>query len=220
MKAVPVTQLTVIEADPIEGDPATWLEGLRGHEDARQKVLLDGHRRAVRALAARRVASADPGVPDIPIEGALSVRLGYGIGDALVEGDYAEAIELPLDSGRQSRAAALRPQERMAALLGGRSRSLACEELILRARADVDAGRDREATLQLRVGLEALLAEKALLGAAGQSDDLAFLDSRRTQTGEAANEALKGRLSAERLAEVTETLSVCERALRRQAAHG
>ena len=35
----------------------------------------------------------------------------------------------------------------------------ACEPLLLRARADLDAGRRREAALQLRVGLEALLAE-------------------------------------------------------------
>ena len=35
----------------------------------------------------------------------------------------------------------------------------ACETLLLRARADLDAGRRREAALQLRVGLEALLVE-------------------------------------------------------------
>ena len=36
---------------------------------------------------------------------------------------------------------------------------LACEELVLRARADLDAGRFREAALQARVALESLLAE-------------------------------------------------------------
>ena len=36
---------------------------------------------------------------------------------------------------------------------------LACEELVLRARADLDAGRVREAALQARMALESLLAE-------------------------------------------------------------
>ena len=51
------------------------------------------------------------------------------------------------------------PEERFAALLGGREQALACEELVLRARADLDAGREREAALEARVALEALLAE-------------------------------------------------------------
>ena len=42
-----------------------------------------------------------------------------------------------------------RPQERLAALLGGRDAALACEELALRARGDLDHGRAREAALQL-----------------------------------------------------------------------
>jgi hypothetical protein len=36
---------------------------------------------------------------------------------------------------------------------------LAAEELVLRARADLDAGRNREAALQARVAIEALIAE-------------------------------------------------------------
>ena len=40
----------------------------------------------------------------------------------------------------RERDAALRPQERFAALLGGRDAVLACEELVLRARLDLDAG--------------------------------------------------------------------------------
>jgi hypothetical protein len=72
----------------------------------------------------------------------------------------------------------------------------------------------------MRVALEALLAERDAFGAAGQADDLAALDERRRQTGEAANEALRGPLSPARRAEVAETLAICERLLRRRAAHG
>jgi hypothetical protein len=146
--------------------------------------------------------------------------VGYGDGDDLVDGRFGDALSLPRDAGRRSRAAALRPQERMAALLGGRERALVCEELILRARADLDAGRVREAALQIRVGLEALLAERGALEAPGQDPDLAELDGRRQVTGQAANEALRDELSAERATEVTETVAVCERVLRRRAAYG
>jgi len=41
----------------------------------------------------------------------------------------------------------------------GRDAALACELLVLRARADLDAGRQREAALQLRVALDTALAE-------------------------------------------------------------
>ena len=51
------------------------------------------------------------------------------------------------------------PEERFAALVGGHGSPLAADELVLRARADLDAGRTREAALQARVALEALLAE-------------------------------------------------------------
>ena len=173
---------------------------------------------AVRALAARRLASADPGIADPSIDGSVAVRLGYGNGDALVDGRYQEALDLPREDDRTTRAAALRPQERMAALLGGREHALLCEELILRARADLAAGRGREAALQIRVGLEALLAEPEALTGPGQEKDAAFLDTRRAITGQAANEALRGDLPPERLAEVTETIAVAERVLRRRAA--
>ena len=81
------------------------------------------------------------------------------------------------------------------------------------------------------MGLEALLAEVKPAGAAAatggaaqigadqaarQVEDLATLEERRSITGEAANEALAGELSAERAEEVTETLSLCERVLRRR----
>ena len=48
------------------------------------------------------------------------------------------------------------PDERFAALLGAREQPLVAEELVLRARMDLDAGRPREAALQARVALEAL----------------------------------------------------------------
>jgi len=91
---------------------------------------------------------------------------------------------------------------------------------LIRARSDVSGRRIREAALQVRVGLEALLSEHEKLRAPGQGDDLSALDGRRKATGAAANDALRGPLTPEREAEVTETLLICERVLRRRAAHG
>ena len=189
--------------------------------EAGDRVVSRAQLAATRALAARRVAAADASVPDVNLSSAVLVKIGYGTGDGLVEGQFEEGVALPREEGRaESRAAALRPQERQAALLGGRERALAGEELLLRARADLDAERGREAALQLRVALEALLAERERLRAPGQDADLATLDERRAITGEAANDALTGALSAGRVAEVTETVSICERVLRRRSALG
>jgi len=219
-KPVPVTELTVIEAEAVSGDPGVWLGEIRSDEARRDELVERGLAHVARALAARRIATADPAIPDPTLDAAIAVRVGFGDGDALVDGRYEEAIELPREPSRRSRAAALRPQERMAALLGARERALVCEELIIRARADLDAGRVREATLQVRVGLEALLAERDVLAAPGQEADLAELYERRRITRDAANEALRGELADEHAAEVAATLGTCERVLRRQAAHG
>ena len=217
---VPLMELTVIDTEALAGDGEAWLASVRGDSERRDELVEGALVHAARALAARRIVTADAAIADPSLEAMVAIRLGYGDGDALVDGRYEAALDLPRDTGRRSRAAALRPQERMAALLGGRERPLVCEELILRSRADFDAGRIREGTLQLRVGLEALLAEREELDAQGHDTDLAFLDDRRQITGQAANEALRGELAAERRAEVAETLAVCERALRRRAAFG
>ena len=120
-------------------------------------------------------------------------------------------------SRRQRRTEELRPQERVAAVLGGRERIDACETLLLRARADLDAGRGREAALQLRVGLEALLVE--LVDAVvepGHGEDMAELERRREEAGEVAETALRYDLDEERLRRVTDLLEICERVLRRR----
>lgn len=120
-------------------------------------------------------------------------------------------------SRRQRREAELRPQERVAAVLGGRERIDVCETLLLRARADLDGGRPREAALQLRVGLEALLAElDGALADPGHQADMAELEGRRQQAGEAANMALRGELDTERERNVRELAEICERVLRRR----
>ena len=93
----------------------------------------------------------------------------------------------------------LRPQERLAAILGGRDVALACEELTLRARLDADAGRWREAAFQLRVALEATIAELGPWSGQGDiAERIAELTELREAVGGAANAALEGGLDDER----------------------
>ena len=116
------------------------------------------------------------------VAGGLRLRRAGGRG-ALRPGLGAAA------AGREASSAPMEaPDERFAALLGGREAALACEELMLRARADADAGREREAALQARIALECLLSEVA--DAARHPPPA--LEGDRGPVGQAANAALKG----------------------------
>ena len=221
VKTVPLTSLTAIRPEALGDEAAAgdWLENLRGDQKAVEAAIADALLLINEAIHASRTATLDAHRADVDSEHALAVRIGYGGGDELADGRWEEAIEVP-HGERRRRAEVLRPQERIAAVLGGRERVAGCELLLLRARADVDAARTREAALQVRVGLEALLAERSAFATSGQEQDLAALGERRKLTGEAANEALEGELSEERAAEVVETLKLCERVLRRRRALG
>jgi hypothetical protein len=214
----PLTRLTVIRPQALGGRDAAdaWLAGIRDDDEAIRAELGEAVGFVNLAIAAQRVSNLDPHLPDLSPERALAVRIGFGTGDEVADGRFTEAIDVPRAT-RRRRLETLRPQERIAAVLGGRESLRPAAELLLRARADLDAGRGREAALQLRVGLEALLAEPRDAAPAAEAKDLGVLDERRSITGEAAGEALSGDLSEARAGEVAETLRLCERVLRRRA---
>jgi len=232
---VPITRLTVIRSGALDGEAEAeaWLGRLAGDPESADDFVEEGAGIVNRALHAHRLATQDPHGSGVSPSYALAIRVGFGSGDDLADGRWSEAVDVPAAPGPRNRAEALRPQERMAATLGRREAPAACETLVLRARGDLDAARTREAALQVRVGLEALLAEVAaadsgasgLSGAAAaladdqverQAADLVALRERRSATGEAANEALAGELSEARAGEVAETLRICERVIRRR----
>ena len=210
---VPVTRVTLVGAEPFAGEDAAraWLEGADGEHEA--AAAFDVLRRV---LHAHRIATADPSVAEPAREQALVVRLGLGEGEQVADGRWTHAVELPPPVRRRGgRRAALQPQERLAALLGGRDAALACEELTLRARADLDAGRTREAAFQVRVALEAALAE--LLPWAERGDLAGRLDELRAErpaVGAAANAALEGGLDDGQAADVERVVGRLEAALR------
>lgn len=159
-------------------------------------------------LRSHRAAACDPYARDVRPAQALVVRVGYGDGDQVADGHYTQAVELSKEPPKKRRGEALAPQERLAAILGGRDRLLVGEELLLRARLDIDAGRLREAALQARIALEALLEEL----------DDKFIEGLRTlrdPLARAANYALEGGLTDEDAAAVVDTVEQMERAVRR-----
>lgn len=147
------------------------------------------------------------------------MRVGVGAGEEVANGRWSSATEVVLGAGKRRREAVLSPQERLAAVLSGRDVILACEELSLRARADVDAGRWREAAFQLDCALRAAIAELASWAGQGDLDErIAMLKRASEQTADAAQTALIGGLSADQIASLNESLKALEAALRARAA--
>jgi hypothetical protein len=216
---VPVTRLTVIPADERPADEAAReLDSLAGDVDAAEEAVLTGLRTANRLVRAHRIATQDPYGHEIRRSAPLAMRVGFGSGGELADGLWTRALDVPPPERRRRRTEALRPQERLAELLAGREAIDVCETLLLRARADLDQGRTREAGLQLLPGLDALLEELPERGGPGQDDDLAQLHERRGSLGRISAQALRGDLTPEQVQEIADALRVCERILRRRQA--
>lgn len=206
---------TIIDVgDPLASaeQARAWLEKA-GEDDLDAGLSVLNH-----ALHAFRLVTADPYLNPISRQQTLVARIGFGAGEQVADGLWTDARELLRTGGRQRRLTVLHPQARLAAVLGGRERALACEELTLRARLDLDHARDREAALQLLVALDAALAELANDPAAGVlGDRLAELRAQRDAVAAAAQTALAGPLRPSDREAVSFTLSRIEAALRARA---
>ncbi|HKT82897.1 MAG TPA: hypothetical protein VJQ84_03580 [Solirubrobacterales bacterium] len=225
---LPLTRITAVRAfEPLadEGSAESWLEATGGKEEAVDRLLEDGLADLNLALHTQAVAGADPHPQAMALGAAAAAKIGFGSGEQLADGLFTKARQvdpgLRPGSRRRLRDEELRPQQRVAAVLGGRERLDACETLLLRARADLDAGRAREAALQLRVGLESLLVElRGALSDPGHDEDMSALEARRQEVGELANAALQSDLDAEQLCSIEALLALCERVLRRRRVLG
>jgi hypothetical protein len=206
------TIVSVGEPFADEREAAAWLAAAGEPELAADLAVLN------RALHAYRLAIADPYFGPVARQQALVARIGYGAGEQVADGLWTEARELVAGPARTRRAKLLQPQARLAAVLSGRERALACEELTLRARLDLDHGRDREAALQVLVALDAAIAELARDPAAPVlGDRLDELRAQRDPIAQAAQAALLGGVPQEDREAVTLTLGRIEAALRARA---
>ena len=171
------------------------------------------------ALHAHRIATADPHRGEPAPRHPLATRVGYGTGEEVADGRWTEARELRPPREKVRREAALRPQERFAALLAARDVALACELLALRARLDLDQRRGREAALQLDAALGAALAElegwRELDGMPARLEELRELAPRASAAAAAAR---AGGLDDATTEEVAQVLGRLEAALRARTA--
>jgi hypothetical protein len=185
-----------------------WLERLRRDSAALDLEVDDAARELNSVLRAHRAAAADPYVREVSRSVANAVRVGFGSGDQVADGHFTAAYELPLEARRGRPAEAMAPLERLAAVLSGSEDVGVAEELVLRARLDLDAGRFREAALQARIALEALLAECS-------AEEAATLGEYRQTVGDAANAALRGDIERALEEAVAEAVNEMRRTLHR-----
>lgn len=211
-EAVPTSRATVVRTDPFPtlDHAEVWLSAVREDPERRASELERSLATLNGALHAYRVSRADPHVRDVGLEQALVARIGFGSGDDAVAGMFKQAWELPRGGGVRAKRSMEAPEERFAALLSGRESALACEELVLRSRMDLTGGRNREAALQARVALEALLAELP----PRPGDRRGELEADRAAIGDAANAALRGELSDELVDALEASVTRMESALR------
>jgi hypothetical protein len=160
---VATTRATLV--DPVslaaERQAKAWLSELDGEREIRAALGVLN-----RVLHFHRIAAADPHVHEVAAEQALVIRAGWGEGEQVADGVWTHAQELRWrgPSGVRKkrigdRAAALRPQERLAVLLAARGVALLCEELVLRARVDLDNRRPAHAAIELQDAYAAALRE-------------------------------------------------------------
>jgi hypothetical protein len=162
---VATTRVTVI--DPVslsaENQARAWLAELDRDREVGAAVAIVN-----RVVHSHRIASADPYVHEVSPAQALVIRAGWGEGEQVADGRWLHARGLPWPADARtgaglrrarSRSAALRPQERLAALLGARGVALLCEEVTLRARQDLDHDRLAHAALELERALTLALGE-------------------------------------------------------------
>jgi hypothetical protein len=206
---VNVARISVIGADPL-ADAEAWLRAAGQATVARALPVLET------ALHAHRIATADPHRGEPAPRHPLATRLGYGTGEEVAEGRWTAARELRPTRERIKREAALRPQERFAALLAARDVALACELLALRARLDLDQGRGREAALQLDAAMGAALAElegwRVLDGMPARIEELRELAPRTAMAAAAARAGGLDEATAEQVARVLGRLEAALRA--------
>jgi hypothetical protein len=174
----PVTTARATIVDPVslsaERQAQAWLSEIDAERETHAAFDVLN-----RVLFAHRIASADPHTHEVSPAHALVIRAGWGEGEQVADGRWLHARELPWTPSSRSRrrVSALRPQERLAELLGARDEEMLCEELALRARLDLNHGRLAHAAIELDGALAAALGE---LGGDSHPDLAPRVDELRT----------------------------------------
>ncbi|MEA2166821.1 MAG: hypothetical protein QOF76_121 [Solirubrobacteraceae bacterium] len=163
VREVPLSVATaILSTQPLNGNGAvrSLMAGLEDSADRREAMTATGLGLVNQAIAAFRLASADPYVAEITRADPRRIRVGHGPADLLYAGKWEAAITVPDREGpRVPRAAQNMPTQAMSMILGGLARPLEGEELVLRAVLDLEQGRWRAAAVSLWAGVQLILGE-------------------------------------------------------------
>ncbi|MDQ2622488.1 MAG: hypothetical protein M3Y45_05550, partial [Actinomycetota bacterium] len=162
---LPLTVVTVVLAsEPLAGQSAAeaWL-ATTADDDVTQSLLEDALSTLDRALAAAAATTGRLPAEPAGVDLVVAARIGFGEGQQVYSGRFIEAVEIDARGGtaspRRERLERIIPLPRIAAILGGRESLLACEVMIPRVRADLDAGRVVPAALTIHEAARATLVE-------------------------------------------------------------
>jgi hypothetical protein len=215
---VPVARATVVDPVPLSLDSQArkWLDQLDPEREAHAAASVLN-----RVLWAHRIAGAAAHVHELSPTQALLIRAGYGEGEQVADGLWTDARELVLSHKRAGRrATVLRPQERLAMLLSSRGQVLLCEELVLRARLDLDAGRLSLAAIELERAYATALSELPGEQRSDLSERIEELAELRDEVEQAAHTALPDAPAEPEEQVVRHALERLEAALRARTAAG
>ena len=152
---LPVRRVACALPDRFEHSDAAdaWLDAAIG--DGAAELVAGALALVNQAIAAHRVAAADPAIAEVGIDDPLAIRIGYGSGDELAAAAWTRAIKLPPSRRRKRHPGTedIRAPQRMAAILSGRDSADPWELHALRAQTDLDAGRDSEAAAEVRAAI-------------------------------------------------------------------
>ena len=214
-EAVAITRVTVVRGSPFADDASAreWLARCRDSDSAEHEVG-EALRLLNRAIQAHRVSAGNPYAADAARGGARRVRIGFGSGDELVEGRSRDVLDVPTQARRRSRRRMLAPEEQVAQILGGHRPTWPSEELLLRARLDLDEGRVREAALQAQAAHVALAAEVA--AGPGGDDARTAVERRGPLVSGLGAAALERELDDAEVKSLGEVVAEMERLVRRR----
>jgi hypothetical protein len=224
---VVTARVTIIDPVSLSADhqARAWLAELDGEREVSAAAAVLN-----RVLHAHRIASADPYSHEIAPHQALVIRAGWGDGEQVAYGHWLHAQDViwsaierrasPRRRRTRGRSAALRPQERVAVLLGARGRALMCEELVLRARMDLDHARPAHAAVELDRAYAAAMTELPAEKRQDLAIRIAELEQLRAGVAEQAHLALPVAGSQPDEDVVRHALERLEAALRARTAPG
>jgi hypothetical protein len=216
--SVPVSRVTVVDADPLEtADPERWLAEHDAEAAVEEALAVIGRLAQLGAIAGAEVRPRPLRWNDL-----TRALLAYGNGYEGADGSWSShrLVAVPADEPHRVRRSGrgLGNEERLADLLSGRDPVLAAERLSLRVQHDLEAEHYREAALQLRIAVEAAIAELEPWREAPDVDAaLTQLRGARGAVAETATAAVRGGLTDDQVETIRAIAETLRTALIRRA---